>query len=38
MSEKYDEILKEKNIIRAGYDWKTGWQEISKILLKNENN
>ena len=33
-----DEILKEKNIIRAGYDWKTGWQEISKILLKNENN
>lgn len=33
-----DEILKEKNIIRAGYDWKTGWKEISKILLKNENN
>ena len=33
-----NEILKEKNIIRAGYDWKTGWQEISKILLKNENN
>ena len=33
-----DKILKEKNIIRAGYDWKKGWQEISKILLKNENN
>ena len=33
-----DEILNEKNIIRAGYDWKTGWKEISKILLKNENN
>lgn len=32
-----DEILKEKNIIRAGYDWKTGWQEISKLLLENEN-
>ena len=31
------DILKEKNIIRAGYDWKTGWKEISKILLKNEN-
>lgn len=32
-----DKILKEKNIIRAGYDWKTGWQEISKLLLENEN-
>ena len=31
-------LLKEKNIIRAGYNWKTGWKEVSKILLENENN
>lgn len=29
-----ENLLKEKNIIRAGYDWKTGWEEVSKILLK----
>ena len=33
-----EKLLKEKNIIRAGYDWRTGWQEVSKILLENENN
>jgi len=29
-----DEELKEKNIIRAGYDWREGWNNIEKILLK----
>ena len=33
-----EKLLKEKNIIRAGYNWKTGWQEVSKILLEKENN
>ena len=29
-----NEELKEKNIIRAGYDWREGWNNIEKILLK----
>lgn len=29
-----DEELKQKGVIRAGYDWKNGWNEIEKILLK----
>lgn len=28
-----NEELKEKKIIRAGYDYHTGWQEVAKILL-----
>ena len=28
-----DKILEEKNIIRAGKDYKNGWDEIEKILL-----
>lgn len=28
-----DEMLEEKGIIRAGYDWRNGWEEIEKILL-----
>ena len=28
-----DEELKEKGILRAGYDYHTGWQEVAKILL-----
>lgn len=28
-----DEELLEKGIIRAGFDWKTGWQEVEKILM-----
>lgn len=28
-----EEELKEKNAIRAGYEWKHGWREIEKILL-----
>lgn len=27
-----EEILKKQGIIRAGYNWQTGWQEIDKIL------
>lgn len=30
-----DEELIEKNILRAGYDWRTGWKETTKILTKN---
>ena len=29
-----DEKLKELGIIRAGYDYRTGWQEVCKILLE----
>ena len=29
-----DEKLKELGIIRAGYDYHTGWQEVCKILLE----
>ena len=29
-----DNELKQKGVIRAGYDWKNGWNEIEKILLK----
>ena len=25
--------LQEKHVIRAGYDWRTGWQEVRSILL-----
>ena len=31
-----DEKLKNLSIIRAGYDYHTGWQEVCKILLKPE--
>lgn len=30
-----DEELKQKGVLRAGYDWRNGWNEIEKILLKN---
>ncbi len=26
--------LQEKDIIRAGYEWRTGWKEVEKILIK----
>lgn len=29
-----DEELKEKGVIRAGYDWRKGWEEVEKILMK----
>ena len=29
-----NEELKSKGIIRAGYDYKDGWNEVSKILIK----
>ena len=29
-----DEELKEKGVIRAGFDWRTGWEEVKKLLLK----
>lgn len=29
-----DEELKEKNVVRAGYEWRTGWKEVEKILMK----
>lgn len=28
-----DAELRKKGVIRAGYDWKEGWQEVEKILL-----
>lgn len=28
--------LKEKGALRAGYDWKEGWNEVEKLLLKEE--
>lgn len=28
-----DEELLVKGVIRAGYDWKTGWHEVEKILM-----
>lgn len=28
-----DELVK-RNVIRAGYDWRDGWQEVGKILLE----
>ena len=31
-----DEKLKKLGIIRAGYDYHTGWQEVLNILLKPE--
>ena len=33
-----DNELKEQGILRAGYDWRTGWKETTKILTKNINN
>lgn len=30
-----DEELRQKGIIRAGLDWKKGWQEVEKILIEN---
>ena len=33
-----DEELSKMGVIRAGNDWRNGWEEISKILLKKENN
>lgn len=32
-----DEYLSSKNIIRAGKDWRTGWQNVLDILIKKEN-
>ena len=32
-----DEYLASKNIIRAGKDWRTGWQNVLDILIKKEN-
>ena len=29
-----DEYLSSKNIIRAGKDWRTGWQNVLDILIK----
>lgn len=29
-----DEELNQKGVLRAGYDWRNGWNEIEKILLK----
>ena len=29
-----DDELSEHNVIRAGYDWNTGWKEVEKILVK----
>lgn len=29
-----DEELERKGVIRAGNDWRNGWEEISKILIK----
>lgn len=31
-----DEELKSKGVIRAGYDWRNGWNEVLQILLKRE--
>jgi 5'(3')-deoxyribonucleotidase len=31
------EELDEKGVIRAGYEWRTGWKEVLDILLKNKN-
>lgn len=28
-----DEELKEKGVLRAGYDWRDGWKEVQRILL-----
>ena len=30
-----DEELKQKDVVRAGDNWRNGWAEIEKILLKN---
>ena len=29
-----EEELKEKGVIRARYDWRTGWQEVGRLLLE----
>lgn len=29
-----DDELKQKGVIRAGRDWRNGWKEVEKILLK----
>ena len=31
-----DQELIDNNVIRAGYDWKTGWNEVEKILLSKQ--
>lgn len=31
-----DEELNRKEILRAGYDWRDGWKEISKILIEDD--
>jgi 5'(3')-deoxyribonucleotidase len=28
-----DEELKEKGIDRAGYEWRTGWEELERMLM-----
>lgn len=29
-----DEELQEKGVIRAGYEWREGWKEVKKLLLR----
>lgn len=31
-----DDELKKYGVIRAGYDWRNGWNEVGNILLKDE--
>lgn len=30
-----DDVLTQKEILRAGYDWREGWLEVEKLLLEN---
>ena len=32
-----DDELKKNGVIRAGNNWKSGWHEVEKILIKNKN-
>lgn len=32
-----DEELREKGVLRAGYDWREGWENVLNILLSKEN-
>lgn len=31
-----DEELQKKNVVRAGYDWRTGWEQVMIILMPYE--
>ena len=33
-----DEELKEKGVIRAGFDWRDGWSNVEELFLKPNNN